>query len=158
MGERELGKALLELDATSVVKGADVRRQTQVVLDRDRRWLRLVTAATVTVWLLATFLVCSGLVSFGLTFPRQAKLVQDIENHELDAQERELAQREVLISFQKGSLLIAFSVCIMALAALCTMGLIMLSRRATLRHMNAGLVEIASELAQLRQTLAVKGG
>jgi hypothetical protein len=103
MGERELGKALLDLDATSVVKGADVRRQTQVVLERDRRWLRLVTFATVAVWLLATFLG------------------------------------------------------IMALAALCTMGLIMLSRRATLRHMNAGLLEIASELAQLRQTLAVKG-
>jgi hypothetical protein len=158
MGERELGKALLELDATSVVKGADVRRQTQVVLDRDRRWLRLVSAMTVTVWLLATFLVCSGLVSFGLTFPRQAKLVQDIDNHELDARERDQVQREVLVSFQKGSLLIAFSVGVMALAALCTMGLIMLSRRTTLRHMNAGLLEIASELAQLRETLAMKGG
>jgi hypothetical protein len=156
MGERELGKALLELDATSVIKGADVRRQTQVVLDRDRRRLRLITGLTVAVWLFATFLVCSGLVSFGLTFPRQAKLVQDIENRELDAQQRDEAQREVLVSFMKGVMLIAFSVCIMALAALCTVMLIVASRRASLRHMNAGLMEIAGELAQLRQVLTTK--
>jgi hypothetical protein len=50
-----------------------------------------------------------------------------------------------------GNVLIALSVAIMAVATLATVILILVSRRATLRHINAGLVEIGEQLKQVRQ-------
>jgi hypothetical protein len=66
--------------------------------------------------------------------------------------ERDQAEPLVPIAFQKGTLLIALSVAMMAVAALVTVLLILTSRRATLRHINAGLVEIAEQLKQPRFT------
>jgi hypothetical protein len=83
--------------------------------------------------------------------PQQAKLLQDIEAGKVTAAQREQAQRELLVGFQKGTLLIAFSVAVLAVAALCTVLLLSASRRATLRQLNAGLLEVAEQLRRLRQ-------
>jgi hypothetical protein len=151
VNEKDLGKALLKLDATQLAGVADIRQTTWKVLERDRRRVRLLTAVTMLTWLLAAILVVIGLVGYGLTFPQQAKLITEIDAGKLTPAERDQAQRVVLVAFQKGTLLIAFSVAVMAAAALATVFLILVSRRATLRHVNAGLVEIGEQLKQLRQ-------
>ncbi|OWK38041.1 hypothetical protein [Fimbriiglobus ruber] len=154
MNEKDIGTALLRVDAGDA---RDPRVHTRLVLDRDRRRVRLLMGLTVLVWLTAGALVLAGLVNFGLTFPRQAKLVHDVETGELTPAQRDEAQRLVLVSFQKGTLLIAFSVAVMAVGALATVVLIFASRRATVRQLNAGLVEIARQLEELRRSAASSG-
>ncbi len=151
MTDKELGKALLQVDATQLGGVPDLRQQTWQVLERDRRRVRLLTILTLLTWLLAGALVLLGLIGYGLTFPQQALLVQHIEAGKLTPAERDEAQRVVLVAFQKGTLLIALSVAVMAVAALITVVLVLASRRATLRHINAGLIEIGEQLKQLRQ-------
>jgi hypothetical protein len=151
MNEKDLGKALLRLDATQLAGIPDIRHETWKVLERDRRRVRLLTVLTVLIWLLAAALVVMGLVGYGLTFPQQALLIKNIDAGKLTPAERDQAQRLVLVAFQKGTLLIALSVAIMAAGALATVLLILASRRATLRHINAGLAEIGEQLKQLRQ-------
>ena len=112
--------------------------------------MRFLTAVTVAVWLLAAALVLAGLVGYGFLFPQEAKLLKEIEAGKVAPAQGEQAQRELLVGFQKGTLLIAFSVAVLALAALCTVLLLFASRRATLRQVNASLLEIAEQLKQLR--------
>lgn len=152
MTEKEVGEALLRVDSAGLAGVADGHRHTWAVLERDRQRVRFLTWLSVGVWVLASVLVWIGLVNYGLVFPAQAKLVHDIEDGTLTPAQRDEAQRLILISFQKGTLVIAFSVAVMAVAALCTVFLILTSRRATVRQLNAGLAEIAAQLRQLRPT------
>jgi hypothetical protein len=149
MSERDLGKALLQLDAAGLGGGPDLRQQTWAVLERDRRRVRRLTALTAVLWCAAAAITLSGLVSFGLTFPRQAHLVQQIDAGAVGPAEREAEQRAILVDFQKGALLTAFSVAVMAWAALGTLALLVASRRATLRQLNAGLLEVGEQLRRL---------
>ena len=151
MSDKELRNALLQLDATDLAGVADLKQQTWRVLERDRRRVRWLTLLSIAIWLFAAALILTGLVSFGLVFPQQAKLRQDVEAGNMTAAQRDDVQRMVLMSFQKGTVLIAYSVAIMAVAALFTVLLILVSRRAMLRQMNAGLLEIGEQLRQLRQ-------
>ena len=56
-----------------------------------------------------------------------------------------------------GTLLIAFSVFITTLAAFLTVLLILATRRATLRQVNANLAEICEQLKQMRGKGAAAG-
>ena len=56
MSEKELGKALLDLDALALAGVPDARQQTWRVLERDRRRVRRLTDLTVAVWVLAMLL------------------------------------------------------------------------------------------------------
>jgi hypothetical protein len=150
VNEKDLGRALLRLDAAELGGVPDARQLTWRIIERDRQRVRLLTAATVGVWLLATALVLAGLVGYGFLMPEQAKLLREIDAGELTPAQREQAQRALLVGFQKGTLLIAFSVAVLALAALGTVLLLLASRRATLRQVNASLLEIAEQLQRLR--------
>jgi len=152
MSEKDLGKALLQLDAATLASIPDARQQTWNILARDRGRVRLLTVLTVCVWLLAALLILGGLVGFGMIIPKQVKLMQDLEEGKLTPAERDSIQRTVLVGFQKGTLMIAFSVAVMSLTAVFTLLLIFASRRATLRQVNASLVEISEQLKQLRPT------
>jgi hypothetical protein len=157
MGESELGKALLELDAANLAGLPDMRQLTWRVLERDRRRVRRLTWLTVGVWLLAVGLIVLVLVWFGLLFPRQAQLAlaveAGVEAGKIPEARRAQLQRQLQVSFQMGTLTIAFSVLVLALAALCTVLLVSASRRATLRQVNAGLLEVSEQLKVLRQAL-----
>ena len=76
--------------------------------------------------------------------------MHELEEGKLTPAQRDDIQRTLLIGFQKGTLLIAFSVAVMSLTAVFTILLIFASRRATLRQVNASLVEISEQLKQLR--------
>jgi hypothetical protein len=150
VSEKELGEALLRLDAATLAGVPDHRQQVWRILERDRRRVRVLTWVVVIDWVLAGALVVVGLVSYGFTFPMQAELKKKIDEGKLTDRERDQVQRVVLMSFQKGTLLIACAVALMAGAALCTVFLILASRQATLRHVNASLAEIGEQLKRLR--------
>jgi magnesium-transporting ATPase (P-type) len=153
MTEKELGEALLHLDTTST---PDPKILTARILTRDRRRVRVLTWVSVGAWLLAAGLVLLVLVWFALLMPLQAKLHQEEKQPtgRVTAAERERLQHETEIAFKMGTVLTTMSVGVLSLAALSTTLLVLASRRATLRQVNANLVEMTDQLKQLRQALA----
>ncbi len=146
MSENDLGQSLLKLDATGLSDVPDARQQTWAILDRDRRRVRFLTWLTLSVWLLAAGLIASVLLNFAYLFPHIAKLRTEIDRGAFTASQRDYLMEGTLFAFQKLTLVIAFSVAVLGLAALCSVLLSLASRRATLRQINASLIEISAQL------------
>jgi hypothetical protein len=177
MTEKDLGRALLDLDSSKLAETPATREQTWRILDSDRRRVRRWTIVTVTLWAAALLMVLLMLVAYGLVFPLQAKLAQHelaeraaaapgaapaepgqrtterelIDLDHLTPDQRELAKFKAQIAFQMVTVGVTCSVGILALAALSTVFLVLNSRRATLRQINASLLEISNQLKELRQ-------
>jgi ABC-type uncharacterized transport system permease subunit len=150
MTDRDLGRALLELDASTLSGQDDTAARTAAILQQDRFRLKLLTWSTVAIWLVALAMIFGDLVYFALLFPRQALLHQHIDAGDLPADQIVEIERALLVEFHMGTLLIAFSVFIATLAAFLTVLLIFASRRATLRQVNANLTQICGQLRQMR--------
>jgi hypothetical protein len=152
MGERELGRALLQLDSEQLAGNPNARQQTWKILERDRRRVWWLTALTIALWAAAILMVLAMLVAFGLVFPLQAKLRDPAELARLPAEMQQDAQFKAQIAFQMVVVGVTCSVGILAMAALATILLVLATRRATLRQINASLLEISQQLKELRQT------
>lgn len=154
MSEKELGRALLNLDAQKLSGLTDAREQTWRILERDRRRVWWLTALTVAVWAAAIAMVLAMLVAFGLLMPLEAKLREDkqLARIGLTPADREMAEFKAHVMFQMITIGVTFSVGLLALAALATVLLVVASRRATLRQINASLLEISQQLKELKQT------
>ena len=152
MGEKELGHALLQLDSEQLAGNPNARQQTWKILERDRRRVWWLTAITVTLWAAAILMVLAMLVAFGLVFPLQAKLRDPAELARLPPEMRQDAQFKAQIAFQMVTVGVTASVGLLAFASLATVFLVVASRRATLRQINASLLEISQQLKELRQT------
>jgi hypothetical protein len=148
MNDRELGEALLAFDASG---SPDARQQTWHILERDRRRVRRLTGLAVALWLVAAVLVLGMFVAMGLLMPRMAKLAQEVEAGRVTAAERERREQANRVTGQMITLGVAASVGVLALAALATVFLVLASRRATLRQINANLLAISEQLRQSRQ-------
>jgi hypothetical protein len=161
----DLGRALLNLNSQSLTGLTDTREQTWKILERDRRRVWRWTALTVTLWLGALLMVLLMLVAYALVFPLQAKLAgRDQPDHNaapldpgqidirnLTPEQREAAQFEAQIMFQMVTVGVTVSVGILGMAALSTIFLVLASRKATLRQINASLLEISQQLKELQQ-------
>ncbi len=154
MSESEMGKALLKVDALDLAGVPDSRQLTWKILDHDRRLVRRLTVLTLIIWLMAVGMVGFVMIAFGLLFPMQAKLTNEAELRQIGPEQRAAHELVLRQTFQMLTVAIAVSVGILALAALSTVRLIFASRRATLRQVNASLVEISRQLKELRDTLA----
>jgi len=152
MGEKELGRALLQLDSEQLAGNPNARQQTWKILERDRRRVWWLTAITITLWAAAIGMVFLMLIAFGLVFPLQAKLRDPAELARLPPEMRQDAQFNAQIAFQMTVVGVTCSVGILAMAALSTILLVLASRRATLRQINASLLEISQQLKELRAT------
>jgi hypothetical protein len=154
MSEKELGRALLDLDSQKLAGVTDAREQTWKILERDRRRVWWLTALTVTLWAAAFAMVLAMFVAFGLIFPLQAKLRDDAQLARvgLTPADRDVAQFKAQMMFQMGVVGVTFSVALLGIAALATILLVLASRRATLRQINASLLEISQQLRELKQT------
>ncbi len=150
MSDKDLGTKLLDLDAAALAGVPQAHRETWSILARDRRRVRFWAILALLVWLLAAVMVFGGLAGYAVMFPEQSLHVRDLQSGKLAPAEREAIQFSLLLGFQKGTLLIAFSVAVLALFSLVAVFLILASRRATLRQVNASLVEIAEQLKRLR--------
>jgi hypothetical protein len=155
MNERELSSSLLELD---VAAAGDPRKLTQAILDKDRRRLRLLTFLGIGAWTIALLLILLAMVNFALLFPRHAKIRMDFESGAITAAERDTQQTTYLTDYQIASFQVTLSLLALLPAALFTLLLVSATRRATLRQVNANLIEIGQELKALRQSLAKGAG
>jgi hypothetical protein len=151
MSDKELGRALLDLDSQKLTGIADARQATWRVLERDRRRVWRLTALTVALWAAAIIMVLLMLVAFGLVFPLQAKLRDPAEVARLPPEVQKDAQFAAQVYFQMVTVGVTCSVGILAMAALATILLVLATRRATLRQINASLLEISDQLKALRQ-------
>src|SRR5262249_42135402 len=110
------------------------------------------------------------MIAYGLVFPFQAKLAEQAgqivsPDQAAGHQDRELldirhltpdqlkaAQFKAQIMFQMVTVGVAFSVGLTCLAVLASVMLSRASRRATLRQINASLLEISEQLKELRKS------
>lgn len=144
MSENEIGKALLRGEDP-----IDLDALTLRVLRRDRRRMWILGIGCVIAWMLVVMLPWSTVL------PMVARVVQ----HQTEIQPSTApfrADREetirVLQIVKKGTIATFLgSIASMFLAAVCTVLLIILSRRATLRQVNVRLAEISAQLRAARK-------
>jgi hypothetical protein len=130
----------------SVLVPLDAAALAEMVVSRDRWRIRLLASLAVIFWVLAAVgvlgMVWSHLV---LVLPR----LNAMNLHPDRFRGPENAQVWVTVSLWAAGL-VAAVVVLSLLAAVCTVGLVLLTRRATLRQVQAGLADVAAELRQLR--------
>lgn len=142
MSEKDLSKAFLRGEGP-----IDLDALTSYVLRRDRRRIWLLGIGCVIAWMLVVMLPWSTVL------PMLAKIgqyhAQSAGAATTTPQDRE--QSIKLLMIVKGGTLATFmgSIASMFLAAVCTVSLIVLSRRATLRQVNMRLQEISTQIKRL---------
>ena len=152
MTGKELADALLKLDATQISGASDTRALTWKILDQDRRRVRRWVIVTTVLWVVAAMVILGAFVAFGLLFPAHAKVMNEAGIPPVVSQRPPEIEKMhlILTSFiGKVSFLVAISVLTLTLATLATLFLILASRRATLRQVNASLIEISEQLKRL---------
>lgn len=140
MTEKEFGKALLSLDTTPKPSDIDPRQMARNIVQRDRRRIRVLAALSTAFWIAATGgVVWLATMYFVMVEPRLNAYAAGRAQLETDWQDwaraGDIAAR-------------SFLVCLAALllAAISTVVLILLSRHATLRQINASLSELTELL------------
>jgi hypothetical protein len=150
MTEKELREALLALDSARL--GApDARQITSKVLERDRRRVRLLAWLTIALWATASAGILLVLYALLALHPAPGPLRGDRDPRDVRVSERERTERLHWMAVEKMTAVVALSVAVLALAALGTVFLVLASRGATIRQVNASLVEISEQLKQLKQ-------
>ena len=151
MDEHELGEALLRAGAAEDRDLPDPRDLASAVLARDRRRLRTLGGLILALWLAGAAGIGFVLYNLAIYVPEYFALVTKIRERglELDMERRQRIQENFLWGFQIGLSITTCSVAILALAALGTFLLVLASRRATLRQVNASLTLISDQLRQL---------
>ena len=147
MTDKDLSRALLNLDSQQLAGVSDVRQQTAKIIQRDQSRVWWWTAGTFALWGLAIFMVMLMMVLYALVFPLQAKLAQqpgenpaahreqerlDLDN--LTPEQRKDAQFKAQIMFQMVTVGVTMSVGVTCLAVLASIMLSRASRRAVLLH------------------------
>jgi ABC-type Fe3+ transport system permease subunit len=140
MNDKEFGKALLSLETTPKPSAIDPRQMARNVVERDRRRIRLLTGVSAFFWIAATAgIVWLATMYFFMVEPRLQAYAEGRAQVEADwkdwARAGDIAARSLLV-------------CLVALllAALSTVVLILLSRHATLRQINASLSELTERV------------
>ena len=124
------------------------------VLRRERRRVRLLAAATITLWALAALTVPA------LFFPLRAQVLLQADALEQSAVNREFRVDAYsvaldVVSMVRGAIfasswLLTILTATSLLAAVCTIALVLTVRRITLRQLGEGLAEISEQLRLLR--------
>jgi hypothetical protein len=148
MTEKDLRKALLGLDAAAIASVPDTKQITSQVLKRDRRRVRLLAALTIFLWVAAALGILLVLGAHLVVHPAMLQTIR----HSESAADRERFEHVRLMMIDKTTAVVAISVAVLALAALGTVFLIFASHAATIRRVNASLIEISEQLKRLRQT------
>ena len=154
MSDKELSRALLELDARTLAGAGDPRAATMKILDGDRRRVWWWSAIALTLWIAALLMVAWMMVAMGLLMPFEAHLRDPAHvatRVEMTPNQLELAEFKAHVMSRMIMVGVTMSVGILALAAGATVFLVLASRRATLRQINASLLEISEQLKALRK-------
>lgn len=142
MLDHDVGKALVQLNlATPMDASSD---QIERILEADRRRAWRWTTASVALWVIAALGALSLFVLGGLTFPVVAKLLSEQGEGSIANADTPflVLARLVAMSFVIGTA----SFGALVAAGLSTVVLLVRSRRATLRQINANLMLISAQL------------
>ena len=148
LNERQLGELLLQLDSETLREQPDPRRYTEQILRRDKSRVWWLTAGATSLWGFAMVLILGVMIMLGLLMPMKAHLRDQPD--QMTAQQRAAAERKVDEGMSMMLVLTAFSGGVSASAILLSLLLILTSRQATLRQVNANLLEISEQLRALR--------
>lgn len=145
MDDKQIGEELLRLDKGQAPTGDDLQAMTQKLLRRDRRRVAFWAALSVFLWVIAS----SGFFLLGYVF--FTAIVPKLDGY---ARQSPAGAKYLRLwtSIGLGAVTVILgSVAASLLAAISTVVLIVTSRRATLRQINASLQIIAREVQQLRE-------
>jgi hypothetical protein len=151
MTEKELREALLALDSARFNTVPDAHQLTRKIVERDRRRVRLLAVLTIVLWAIAALGIGVVLYALLALHPDQRKLVRDVERGRVTPAERERIEELHWAVIEKTTAVVAISVAVLTLAALGTVFLVLASRGATIRQVNATLLEISEQLKLLKQ-------
>jgi len=155
MNESELGKALLRFEMGRPLPQNDPAELTRRVLDRDRRKLRWMTIVTLLLWLAAVLAVAIILWVYAyMVYPKFQQILHDLGQRPIPAADRGKLTPETIQGIEAtlthvvgiGVVAVAITVGILSLAALCTVAMVFVSSRKTLRQVNANLLAISNQL------------
>ena len=140
MNDKELGKALLSLDTTPKPSDLDPRSLARNIVEHDRQRIRVLAVVTTLFWIAAT----AGIVWLSIMYvmmvePRLMAYAAGKAQIESDWKDWAVAG-----DIAAKGLLVCLAT--MLLAAISTVTLIMYSRHATLRQINASLSELSERL------------
>jgi hypothetical protein len=138
MSNKDLANALLRLGGSDLSHAPGSHEQIQKILDRDRRRVRILAA------LVGFFWLGSAIVLYGA----MAKLIVLIAQVTRDGAH---AVDPLLAAVYKFLLILSGSIEALIIALLGTVVLVFASRRASLRQINASLIELSQKLDRLEQ-------
>jgi lysylphosphatidylglycerol synthetase-like protein (DUF2156 family) len=152
MTNKELKDALLRLDATQLRGSTDAGELAWRVLDSDRRAIRRWTFATIALWIVAAIIVVLAIFLFGFFMPAHAKaMLESGVQFPIAGEKPTPEQMHLILTAFLGKLgfLVTLGVAALGLATIASVCLIIAGRRATLRQVNASLLEISDQLKRL---------
>jgi uncharacterized membrane protein len=146
MDEKEIGAGLIRLDGEGTAE-SELQALTEKLLRRDRRRVGILATVSVVLWVAAA----SGFFLLGYLF--FTAIVPKLQSYARRPPSWNEGVSGLWITIGSGAVTIVLgSVVAFLLAAISTVVLIVTSRRATLRQINASLQRIARELQELRAT------
>ena len=145
MSDKTVGEALLNLNLTppAVPTAMDIER----IIESDRRRIRWHTRITVGLWVVAFLGALAIFVVGGFVFPMIAKMLKQADEGSINE-----ANTPFLMLAKLTAMCIAFgslSFAVLVAAGLATVLLVFRSRRATLRQINANLLQISEQLKRV---------
>jgi hypothetical protein len=173
-GKKALMDALLAIDSRMPTSSAEGREVARQVLRRDRRRVRILTAMTVGFFLLTVIGICGSVYWYSIKIvPQIVRYQRDIAEcrSQLYKLEPQLTKpypsasvaMTALVAAREGQELYVLQVvnlcgiialfAVMLAAAFCTVLLIMATRRATLRQIQASLLVLSEQFEMLQQSL-----
>jgi hypothetical protein len=152
MSDKIVGEALLNLNLTPPALPSAV--EVERIIEADRRRIRWHTRITVGLWIVALLGALAIFVGGGLVFPMIAKMLKQANEGSIDE-----ANTPFLMLAKLTAMCIAFgslSFALLVAAGLATVLLVFRSRRATLRQINANLLQISEQLKRMSGTPPAK--
>jgi len=146
MNENEIGAGLARLEA---LREGDDRWLARKIVRRDRRRIWLLSGLAVFFWAISGagvfFVVYTTMFHL---YPKQQKLMQAQAGGTLPTQQLIEIQASHFRAVELCTLVVAASFIAATLAGICTLLLILVSRQATLTHINSNLAKILELLKQ----------
>ena len=151
MSDKEIGKALMNLDTGALAGTPDPRQLARKVLQQERWKVRLLAGLTILLWLAAAAGVFFVIyVAIWHLYPKQHQLMHDATLGKMPVEKVVEIQAIHFQAVELCTRVVAASFVALTLAALSTVLLVLVSRRATLRQINDQLAEISGQLKQLQ--------
>ena len=144
MNEKQIGKALLNLESSSLGATRAPSEIAQQIIKRDRLRLRLLAGVSIFFWVLTVAGVI-WLIVFYFMF-----VVPRLDAYAAGRLQLDNDWHEWIRAFDAGAEILLMCIITFLLAALGTVMLVLTSRHATLRQINADLANISEQLRRLQ--------